>query len=109
PARELRIGDIGGLSTSDLPGSPSLAWASFPCQDLSLAGNGAGLSGSRSGTLKRFWSLIEQMKQEGRPPRVVVLENVPGAITSHGGKDFQTILKLMADTGYRVGGLVIDA
>jgi DNA (cytosine-5)-methyltransferase 1 len=109
PARELRVGDIGALSTNDLPGNPSLAWASFPCQDLSLAGNGAGLSGSRSGTFRPFWSLIEQMKQEGRPPRVVVLENVTGAITSHGGKDFQTILKLMIGTGYRVGALVIDA
>lgn len=109
PAYELRVGDIGALSTNDLPGNPSLAWASFPCQDLSLAGNGAGLNGSRSGTFKPFWSLIEQMKQEGRPPRVVVLENVTGAITSHGGKDFQTILKLMIGTGYRVGALVIDA
>jgi DNA (cytosine-5)-methyltransferase 1 len=109
PARELRVGDIGALSTNDLPGNPSLAWASFPCQDLSLAGNGAGLSGSRSGTFKAFWSLIDKMKQEGRPPRVVVLENVPGAITSHGGKDLQTILKMMTGTGYRIGGLVIDA
>src|SRR4051812_47779370 len=37
PARELRVGDIGTLSVNDLPGNPSLAWASFPCQDLSLA------------------------------------------------------------------------
>src|SRR4051812_7408923 len=79
PAHELRVGDIAALSTKNLPGSPSLAWASFPCQDLSLAGNGAGLNGSRSGTFKSFWTLIEQLSVEGRAPRVVVLENVTGA------------------------------
>jgi DNA (cytosine-5)-methyltransferase 1 len=109
PARELKIGDISALSTKDLPGFPSLAWASFPCQDLSLAGNGAGLNGSRSGTFKPFWTLIEQLKTEGRAPRVVVLENVTGAITSHGGKDLQTIFRFMTGTGYRTGALVIDA
>lgn len=108
-ARELKISDISALSTKDLPGFPSLAWASFPCQDLSLAGNGAGLNGSRSGTFKPFWTLIEQLKAEGRSPRVVVLENVTGAITSHGGKDLQTIFRFMTGTGYRTGALVIDA
>jgi DNA (cytosine-5)-methyltransferase 1 len=41
---------VGKLKTSDLPGFADLAWASFPCQDLSLAGGGAGLRGDRSGT-----------------------------------------------------------
>ena len=109
PAKELRVEDIGALSTNDLPGSAALAWASFPCQDLSLAGNGAGLNGARSGTFKPFWTLIEELEKEGRAPRAVVLENVTGAITSHEGKDFQTILKLMTGTGYRVGALVVDA
>src|SRR5260221_10577438 len=109
PAHELRVGDIAALSTKDLPGRPSLAWASFPCQDLSLAGNGAGLNGSRSGTFKPFWTLIEQLSAEDRAPRVVVLENVTGAITSHGGKDLQTILEFMTRTGYRTGALVVDA
>jgi hypothetical protein len=40
--KELRTLDVGKLRTSDLPGSADLAWASFPCQDLSLAG-GAGI------------------------------------------------------------------
>lgn len=109
PAREFHLGDIALLSPDDLPGRASLAWASFPCQDLSLAGAGAGLSGSRSGTFKPFWKLIEQLSAGNRAPCVVVLENVTGAITSHGGTDFQTILKLMIGTGYRAGALVIDA
>ena len=109
PADELKVADIGSLATRDLPGRATLAWASFPCQDLSLAGNGAGLNGERSGTFKPFWKLMEQLKEEGRAPQVVALENVTGAITSHGGKDFQTILKLMTKAEYRVGALVIDA
>jgi len=50
---ELLVGDVGELTSRDLPSRANLAWASFPCQDLSLAGNGAGLDGRRSGT---FWS-----------------------------------------------------
>jgi DNA (cytosine-5)-methyltransferase 1 len=50
--KELRTLDVAALRTSDLPGFADLAWASFPCQDLSLAGGGAGLKGERSGT---FW------------------------------------------------------
>lgn len=109
PATELKVTDIAKVTTADLPGVASLAWASFPCQDLSLAGAGAGLNGSRSGTFKFFWGLIDQLARERRAPRTVVLENVTGAITSHGGKDFQTILEHMVTTGYRPGALVIDA
>jgi DNA (cytosine-5)-methyltransferase 1 len=47
----LKVGDVAALTTADLPGRADLAWASFPCQDLSLAGAGAGLKGDRSGTL----------------------------------------------------------
>ena len=50
----LKLGDVGKLSTKDLPGAAALAWASFPCQDLSLAGSGAGLNGHRSGTFCLF-------------------------------------------------------
>ena len=44
-AGELKVGDVAKLITADLPGAADLAWASFPCQDLSLAGNGAGVTG----------------------------------------------------------------
>ena len=47
---ELKLKDICSLKTSELPGHAELVWASFPCQDLSLAGSGAGLRGERSGT-----------------------------------------------------------
>ena len=106
---ELKRCDVAHIATDDLPGQATLAWASFPCQDLSLAGSGAGLNGERSGTFHSFWDLVEQLQAQQRQPRIVALENVVGALTSHSGKDFQTILERMAATGYRTGALVIDA
>jgi DNA (cytosine-5)-methyltransferase 1 len=107
--KELRIGDIARLTAVDLPGKPDLAWASFPCQDLSLAGAGAGLGGQRSGTFRHFWKLVEDLADEGRAPGVVVLENVVGTITSHGGKDFAEILNRISGSGYSFGPMVVDA
>jgi len=106
---ELKVADVSQLETRDLPGTPELIWASFPCQDLSLAGNGAGLKGSRSGTFVPFWNLTRALIEEGRGPRIIVLENVAGAITSHGGQDFTAIVRVVAEAGFRVGALLIDA
>ncbi|MEG3638570.1 DNA cytosine methyltransferase [Magnetococcus sp. PR-3] len=105
----LYVGDIKQLRSDRLPDQADLAWASFPCQDLSLAGNGGGLNAERSGTFWPFWSLINDLAQEQRPPTLIVLENVCGAITSHGGKDFQAIGEALTRVGYRYGALVMDA
>lgn len=105
----LKVEDVSRLTSADLPGFADVAWASFPCQDLSLAGGGAGLKGERSGTFKPFWKLMLQLVSEGRQPKAVVLENVCGAITSHDGKDFETLCVSLASAGYLVGALVIDA
>ena len=51
----LREGDVRKIKAKDLPGHADLIWGSFPCQDLSLAGGGAGLKGERSGTFSRCW------------------------------------------------------
>jgi len=106
---ELLVGDVADLTPSELPGQPNLAWASFPCQDLSLAGMGAGLRGKQSGTFWPFWNLVRELNKEGRQPDTVVLENVCGALTSHGGKDFRTLVHALSVEGYRTGALVIDA
>ena len=106
---ELLVKDVGQVSTSELPGEADLIWASFPCQDLSLAGMGAGLKGSRSGTFWPFWERVESLQNEGRAPSVVVLENVCGALTSHNGEDFRSLIRALRETGYRSGALVIDA
>ncbi len=106
---ELRVGDIRALSAADLPGRADLAWGSFPCQDLSVAGIGAGLGGDRSGTFYQFWDLMRGLLAERRAPRIIALENVCGTLTSHCGRDFQAICETFADVGYRHGALVIDA
>lgn len=105
----LKVADVGTLTTSDLPGEPDLAWASFPCQDLSLAGAGAGLKGDRSGTFWPFWRLMQGLVEEGRAPKVIVLENVCGTLTSHEGKDFAAICGALAKAGYYFGAVVVDA
>jgi DNA (cytosine-5)-methyltransferase 1 len=106
---ELHVGDVREISTGQLPGRADLVWASFPCQDLSLAGAGAGLKGERSGTFWPFWELMKALRKEGRAPPLIVLENVCGALTSHGGQDFIKICEALAKERYRFGALVIDA
>lgn len=105
----LWVGDIASIKPEQLPGQADLAWASFPCQDLSLAGNGAGLDGDRSGTFWAFLRVIAGLQKQGRKPRMIALENVCGAITSRGGKDFEAIARAVSAQGYRLGAMVIDA
>ena len=105
---ELLEGDIGALAADALPEMRAdLAWASFPCQDLSLAGARAGLDGARSGLFFAFWRLIEGLGE--RAPRLVVVENVPGLLTSKSGADFAAVVDAMAATGYRVSAFVVNA
>lgn len=107
--KEIAHGDIRTLAVGTLPVGVELIWASFPCQDLSLAGGGAGLKGNRSGTFWPFWSLVKNLIAEGRGPQTIVLENVCGTLTSHDGKDFEAICGALADSGFYVGAMVVDA
>ena len=109
PAHELHCGDVAMLTLDDLPGCPQLAWASFPCQDLSLAGVRQGLNGKRSGNFWPFWQLMLAMQKDGREIPLIVLENVSGAITSHNGADFRAIVQTIMDAGYKIGAMVVDA
>ncbi|HWU49206.1 MAG TPA: DNA cytosine methyltransferase [Asticcacaulis sp.] len=106
---ELRVGDVRSVRAADLPGRADLVWGSFPCQDLSLAGVGKGLSGERSGAFYPFWDVLHGLIEDGRAPKLVVIENVVGTLTSHGGRDFEAICATFADAGYRYGALSIDA
>jgi DNA (cytosine-5)-methyltransferase 1 len=105
----LKIGDVRQITATDLPAHADLVWGSFPCQDLSLAGGGAGLKGERSGTFYPFWDAMKALITDGRAPKVIALENVCGTLTSHDGKDFRAICQTFVDAGYRCGALVIDA
>lgn len=107
---ELLEGDVKKVTIHTLPKeTPDLIWASFPCQDLSLAGGGAGLKGDRSGTFWPFWKIVKQMIEADRAPSIIVLENVCGALTSHDGQDFKAIVQAFAGIGFDVGAMVIDA
>lgn len=112
---ELLIEDVNKVTTEHLPGSPDLVWASFPCQDLSLAGNYVGIGHrdakeqTRSGTFWPFWRLMRKLMEDGRAPALIVLENVYGALTSHDGKDFAALCSAYSGAGYKFGALVIDA
>src|SRR2546430_9355546 len=72
------VEDIHKLDASDVP-TVTLATASFPCNDLSLAGARAGLKGSQSSAFFGFIKILKDMAQ--RRPRFVLLENVPGFLT----------------------------
>ena len=113
-ADALRLCDVAELAPVDLPGRADAVWASFPCQDLSLAGAAAGLgeaegARTRSGAFWPFHALMRGLAAEGRAPRALALENVTGTLTSRGGRDFAALAGALAEAGRVLGALVIDA
>jgi len=86
-----------------------LATASFPCVDLSLAGNLKGFSGSESGAFYGFIKVMKKLREQRRAPRAVLVENVIGFLSSHDGKFFKIALQQLADLGYYLDAFVVDA
>ena len=109
PDVPLHEGDVWDLSVADLPGTPDLCWASSPCQDVSLAGARGGLEARRSGAFWGSWRLMQGLDAEERGPRIVVVENVVGLLTSGQGRDFAAVCGAMVEAGYTVGALEVDA
>lgn len=103
---ELIEDDINSLSPSMIP-DIGLATASFPCVDLSLAGERRGLSGERSGAFHGFIKLLKGMGR--RRPGLVLLENVPGLLSSGGGGDIRRVLETLGGLGYAVDMFILDA
>lgn len=102
-------GDVADLDIKELLQPIDLYWASSPCQDFSLAGKGAGLSGERSGVFVSWIEKVTAANKQGYRPRIIAFENVGGLITSNKGKDFDYVLSSLAALGYKVGALEIDA
>jgi DNA (cytosine-5)-methyltransferase 1 len=102
-------GDIAKLDPALVSKRANLAWASFPCQDVSQAGAGAGIKGHNSGTFWPFWRFILALEARSLSPDLIVLENVCGMITSHQGRDFDSICSAVNGANYRLGALVINA
>jgi DNA (cytosine-5)-methyltransferase 1 len=101
-----RLDDIHNLIINDIP-SVTMGTASFPCNDLSLAGMRRGLGGKQSSAYWGFVRILDEMGQR-RPP-IVLLENVTGFLTSHEGRDFQAALLALNRLGYAVDAMIIDA
>jgi len=103
---EFVVDDVHKVDGSDLP-DIELATASFPCNDLSLAGARHGLAGTQSSA---FWGFVEAMKGMGqRRPPLVLLENVAGFLTSNDGNDFRDALVALNELGYAVDAIMVDA
>ncbi len=102
----LVVGDIHKLAARDLP-TCDLFTASFPCNDLSIAGKWDGLNGKESSA---FWGLIRLIREMGeRRPPLVLVENVVGFLMSQGGKDFETALLALNEVGYNVDAFILNA
>ena len=103
------FGDIQEVTRDDLRGAGfvperGIITGGFPCQDLSVAGKRAGLAGERSGL---FWEIVRLI--DNLYPRWLILENVPGLLSSNGGRDMGTVIGTLAELGYGVGYRILDA
>jgi DNA (cytosine-5)-methyltransferase 1 len=100
------VADIHDLGSEDIP-TASLAQASFPCVDLSLAGYRRGLNGHRSGA---YWGFVKLLKELGdRRPPLLLIENVVGFLSSNGGEDFRVALEALSELGYSYDAFVLNA
>ena len=105
-SEHFRLGDVRAVRGDDVP-EVDLATASFPCTDLSLAGNRQGI---RAGESSMFWEFARVLEEMGeRCPRVVLLENVPGFATSRGGGDLNDALERLDGLGYSCHVFTVDA
>jgi len=98
-----RYTDVREVGKRNLP-SANVIVGGFPCQDLSVAGKREGLAGERSGLWYEFARVIDELE-----PKWVVIENVPGLLSSEGGRDFAIIIRWLAERGYGVSWRVLDA
>jgi len=109
--KDFWLGDIWDVAKDSnlIPDNTFLYTASFPCTDLSVAGGRAGLAGKESGTLNAIIKILKNKKNTGTAPKVVLLENVRGFLTSHKGKDVEQTVKYFTELGYYVDIIELDA
>jgi DNA (cytosine-5)-methyltransferase 1 len=109
PSPHFHLGDIWDTETvlQRIIAPPFLATASFPCTDMSLAGKRRGLAGRESGALLAFLSILARLGPAS--PKMVLLENVTGFLSSRGGEDFRAAVTALAQLGYWIDTFVVDA
>lgn len=98
-----RYKDVRNVGSETLE-AVDLICGGFPCQDLSIAGKRAGFAGERSGLWFEYQRIIDEMR-----PQWVVIENVPGLLSSNKGADFRVILNALDEFGYGVAWRVLDS
>ena len=99
------LGDIQHVDGKELPYA-QLSWASFPCQDLSLAGLTSGIEAERSGLV---WQWLRTLDEMSARPKVLVAENVVGLISTAGGQNYRLLHLALESRGYRVGAVLLNA
>jgi DNA (cytosine-5)-methyltransferase 1 len=95
--------DVCNVTSSNVA-AVDLVCGGFPCQDLSVAGKRAGLAGERSGLWFQFRRVLDELR-----PQWVVIENVPGLLSSNGGRDFAVLLRGLVELRYGVCWRILDA
>ena len=93
------LGDITGINGAEIEPVDIICMGS-PCQDLSIAGKREGLAGARSGLFMDAVRIIREMREatNGKYPKFVVWENVPGAFSSNKGNDFRAVLEEITES-----------
>ncbi len=99
------LGDIKNISGSSLP-SAHLSWASFPCQDLSLAGNQKGIFAERSGLVWEWLRVFDELRKK---PKIITLENVAGLLSSNDGDNYRSLHSALIQRGYKCGAICLNA
>lgn len=99
-----RFSDVGQFVKTSQFVRPDILMGGFPCQDLSVAGRRAGLAGKRSGLFHEFMRLAAEFS-----PRWLLIENVPGLLSSAGGRDMAIVTSTLAGLGYGWAYRILDA
>jgi len=99
------LGDICKIRGNTIPYA-HMSWASFPCQDLSLAGSLGGIHGTRSGLVWEWLRILQEME---RRPSILLVENVVGLLSSSHGHNYEVLHSALSGLGYKCGAMVVDA
>lgn len=105
PSQHFLLEDIKNIHGEQLPFA-HLSWASFPCQDLSLAGTLGGIGAQRSGLV---WEWLRILKEMPERPSLLTIENVVGLLSSHSGENYIQLHHALNELGYVCGAIVVDA
>ena len=99
------LGDIQEIQGDALPPA-HLSWASFPCQDLSLAGAMGGIHAARSGLV---WEWLRVLDETAQKPKLLMVENVSGLLSAAKGDNYRALHHALAERGYRCGAVLLNA